>query len=448
MPLPQSRGPSPHADHWLEHLPRWIRESPAVAEPPRGAKIKRSTCLRVLEQMGHRGERDVAGNLIQIWGGEDLADAVGVHRRTLDRYLTYLESNGLAVVLARGGVIGGGDAGKGRSIANTWGLPGEPGGLDHLRVNRRGQTMKPTGDYDAHGRPIYAPDVTVPGANTMLWRSPEQPSPAEAGYLDAGQIGPARTTTTSKGGTGPSSGPVPYWPQASTPTGPRPHHQHHKNSAIDNGHGRSRGRRGGMRRRSGRGKAGRPSAIGHVHKRDLEHLGRLLSLYDDHLRRATERGESPIDRLTFVAGAKSVMRSYRHDNRCDPGRMFAENVRRRRWLFVTNGDEVAAQRELHQYDRRQAAAAAEPLDDERAPQPQPRRSEFPSGLPQQVTPDLVGRLIAQASRFAPNRKAAERGARTLARSLLKSAYDSAEFDAALEKHIRPEATNGEHTVAD
>lgn len=93
---------------------------------------------------------------------------------------------------------------------------------------------------------------------------------------------------------------------------------------------------------------------------DLTDLGRLLALHVDAVARGYI-GPSDDDRLRFVAMAEHVLRVGRLTDR--PA-AFAANIRKQRWLFISQGDEIAAQRRLteHLHGPQRSAGPIQPQD--------------------------------------------------------------------------------------
>lgn len=182
---PASPAYTPAPQRWHNHLPEWVLQHPVFTRPG----VENLTNRAVLQSIADACRRDAHGNLVGAYGGQHLIMRAGVSRETFFRARKRLEKAGLLVTIARGGVLGEGTEGPKRTIANTYGVPAWPGALDHVRARPREQAMRPTGERDRLGRPVYAPVVLTPGEQATLFKTRPLPTPDEAGYSRPGQIG-------------------------------------------------------------------------------------------------------------------------------------------------------------------------------------------------------------------------------------------------------------------
>lgn len=339
---------------WNNRVPDWVRRGDAVNAPPRGRKLAAATARAIVQGAADVGEADDAGNIVHIIGGLTLARACGVAMPTLNRYITYLVDAGVLVVMSRGGVLGLGQRAKKVSIANTYGIPAQPGSLDHRRVPRRRQAMRPDGLLQ-NGAVRYVPDVTTPGATATLWPKPEQPSPQQAGYPAAGQIVPASPV--------PRAGAPPGRERDTTPVSPGhyprvPGTRPPSSGTIRGINGKNHGRgacAADEKKRSAAGEQPSLPRCPHVQPRDLADVGRLLALFEACVERGVvERS----DRLHFAATAACALRVCREartagrtDKKWDPCLLFPYRINRRLWLLYGSRDEDVAQRWLADHDR-------------------------------------------------------------------------------------------------
>jgi hypothetical protein len=346
---------------WHNPVPAWVTVHPAVVKPPVGEKLNAATLRLVLQTIADAGTRDEAGHITGAVGGVNLARASGLAKRTLNRYITYLERHGLVVVLSRGGVLGLGRRGKQSSIANTYGIPAAVGALDQRRVRRRAQTMRPDG-RTPDGRTRYVPDVHIPGDQTTLWPQPEQPTPEQAGYHRPGQIGPRKLkqtpgaspgNTPNSGGGGRDTTPVSSGHYGSVP-GAHLHLLRPSPRVMVKNHGGAL-RAGGARKRAGKGAGKLPG----VELGDLTDTARLLALYQRCVALGVMAGD-PVSRLRFVAAAISARKVLKQNPPGNPCAVFASNVNRKHWLFITDSDEAAAQRLLITHNRRAPEVVPDP----------------------------------------------------------------------------------------
>lgn len=197
----------PELSRWHNHVPAWIWNDERIMHPPRGERLATATIVHLLQCAANAGDRDEHGSILNIIGGRRLAERAKVSRRTLAIYEKHLVEHGALVLLSRGGVLRDAPDPRstkpkpgGRNLANIYGLPAWPGALDHRRVKRREQTMRPTGEQFTRELkdgsrvtvPTFAPQIIRPGEQIEIWPRRHQPSPAEAGYHEPGaaRIGP------------------------------------------------------------------------------------------------------------------------------------------------------------------------------------------------------------------------------------------------------------------
>jgi hypothetical protein len=142
-------------------LPAWITAAPQFVTLRAGA---RATLLAIAAACRSSG---ADGSLLYAEGGVELARAAGISLRTLWRHIERLEALGFVVTIGRGGVF------NGRSLPNSYGIPGSCGALSGRRRKREVR-------YMVDGRP----QAIAPGAQAPLWgmEPPEPPeSPPESG---------------------------------------------------------------------------------------------------------------------------------------------------------------------------------------------------------------------------------------------------------------------------
>lgn len=111
------------------------------------------------------------------------------------------------------------------------------------------------------------------------------------------------------------------------------------------------------------GKLGKPN-IQHVTQTDLDDTGRLLELFDQAIRSKLVDGGQH-DRLRFVGAAEHA----RTIGSVNPPGLFAWIVRKRRWSYITDGDEDAANKRLkrHLYGDTSERAKESPRPKPRSP---------------------------------------------------------------------------------
>lgn len=357
QPARQSDGATSRAPRFRNRIPAWIAGSELYVTAP-GSKPRRleRTSRAVLEAIAdHCDPPNDRGNLLGAFGPVHLARAAGVSLATFWRHVKRLEKLGFVVCLARGGVQGAKRDGPKRIISNTWGIPGAPGSLDHLRARRREQTMRPTGDHDARGRPIYAPDISASGAQATLWRREQQPTSAEAGYSAPGRIGTDAPQGDQRGAI--LTRPPPRFD--TTPVSERhdgrvavTHHQNHDHTRDVKNHGVAasapRGDGGNPARTAGSGwgskrpRKGSRATIRHIEDVSiLSDTPRLLAL----LRQERARGATAATPVQWVAAAERAVRVTQREGG-DARALFADLVNRERWLFLAEEDLARARQRL------------------------------------------------------------------------------------------------------
>ena len=248
------------------------------------------------------------GTLIGAVGGARMLAAAGCSRRTLSRHLQRLERMGYVVCVGRRHRADGG------GYANVWGIPARRGGLERARRPRQMRRMV----RDERGR--YVPVVVEPNQQQELWPgSPRGPTKG----LPHGQTDTDPCVKLTLG----SVSNCPY-----TISG---YHGY-----LRQNHGAARSERDGKRK----------NRLRHVRREDLTDTTRLLALYAAAAR-AGVIGSSERERLRFVAMAEHALAAGQR-----PEALFAANVRRGRWLMITQADEDRAARrlKLHDYGERPA----------------------------------------------------------------------------------------------
>jgi len=342
MPQParQADGAPIGAQTFRNRIPTWITRSELYSVQGRSNRTSRTVLETIAD---HCDCPDAHGNLLGAYGTKKLAARAGVAVSTFWQHVKRLEGMGMLVCVARGGVQGEGLEGLKRILSNTWGIPGAPGSLDHLRAHRREQTMRPTGEHDARGRPKLAPEIICPGAQAMLWRRTRQPTSAEAGFSPPGAIGLGRPP-----------------PQIRTtpvrqPDDPRPaagHYQNHDHTRELRNHGVAAsappGNGGDPARTVGSGQAsqrprkGSGASIQHIEDAGvLTDTPRLLAL----LRRERARGGTKATPVQWIAAAERAVRVTQREGG-DPRALFADLVNRQRWLFLSEQDLAQARQRI------------------------------------------------------------------------------------------------------
>lgn len=131
MNLPQRS--AEERTRWHNEVPAWIRNDPRYVEL--GATVR-----LIVQEIADQCRPDGAGNLTCAFGGFALMERVGCAKSTFWARLRECEAAGWIVCLQRGRTV------NGHNYANQYGIPGQPGGLDHCRTRRRQQIMEPGAD--------------------------------------------------------------------------------------------------------------------------------------------------------------------------------------------------------------------------------------------------------------------------------------------------------------
>lgn len=133
--------PVPRSD-WQNPLPRWILDDPAFARLKPGSSM-------LLQAIANKANApDAHGNLMDCYGGKPLFDRAHLSRSAFFRNIRVLEASGFVVCTATGFKV------DGCTQANIYAIPGQRGGLDHLRVQRKLQRMVHVGGGVYHPQTI------------------------------------------------------------------------------------------------------------------------------------------------------------------------------------------------------------------------------------------------------------------------------------------------------
>lgn len=311
---------------WHNHLPPWIRHHEIFAVNSR----RNQTSRAVLQVIANSCDPpDAGGNLMFAIGGRKLAAKAGVQLRTFWRHVARLEEAGLIVTLSRGGQLGN------RNIANTYGVPGSPGSLDHRRARRRDQIMKLDGTTE-HGRPRYVPEIVVPGHQATLYPDPDLQQQVHQRRPHVGEALPAPPPAGQQKRPQPPSKhevvTLPPCPRDTTPVS-----QSHASITIDQragpgSHGSATtGRRDGARSPKVKPNAFGGPCIQHIpDEAFLRDTGRMRQRYATERRRGAVR----MSEENWLAVAEKAMRVVRNDGKGSAVRMFAAIVNREEFAFV------------------------------------------------------------------------------------------------------------------
>jgi hypothetical protein len=247
---------------------------------------------------------DACGNLRNAYGGQHLARAAGISRRSFWRHIEALQADGFLVQLSRGGYC------NGRPYASLWGIPGARGALDAERVCRVVVRLV----ADGHGKRHR---VTFADGEQLPLRGCEQ-------LPDKSQTG---------GGTSASL----THPQCHGGTPPSPHSETPRREKV---FGNSYVEEGGVPRRR-RGIA--------IVDRDFRDTAALLRLLD----RAVQAGlveASEADRLRFVSLAEHAIARVAAQGGRVPNLFAYLLYRPLCWSWITAAEEDRARLRLSRHD--------------------------------------------------------------------------------------------------
>lgn len=354
-----------------QHLPAWIYETAAW----QGLRQQHRATLQAVADCCDREQDDagrLTGNLVGCLGGKRLAERAGVSARTLTNHLNVLIEAGLVVPtfvpspramrMAR------------RSLANTYGVPGRPRGLEHKRAQQHKRPYSKRADGRAVPQHLEAGDQAelFDGPNTQgppPAQDPAHPTSAEHSRRDQAPL-------NTQGGPNTSEKLAPNFPtppaELSYPPGKtcRPNHTHAYPPVYKN-HG------GGASQSCGRdGRAKPPSAKSrrkprcpHVSNEQLRDMDALIALHQQCESRGVPGTGGEAGLQWIVCAAELAL-----DEADNPAAFFAWLVNREKKLRITQAVEDRARIKLSQHlhpEPEQAHPRGDVLPEHR-PMPKPR----------------------------------------------------------------------------
>ena len=259
---------------WRNLLPTWILQSSAYTSLRKEHRDFMQLCA-------NKCNRIADGSLVGVYGGTRLAKAAECSDRAMWRRIAKLEPLGFLVTICRGGSIGD------KNSANVYGIPVQPGALDHIRINRRKQQLVPGHDG------VFRLQILEPGDQATFWclsdlEPIKPPTTDEGGHVTLPKSD--MTPMSLKG----KSDMTPMSLKAKSVTLPYPY-----GIPLCKNHG---GAGSGFSKKSTKNKEPR---ITNVQAKDLEQMDRLMALYPQAIKRGW--ASSPEDGLhVFVAKACHV----------------------------------------------------------------------------------------------------------------------------------------------
>lgn len=308
-------------------LPAWITNDPQYHHRPMRAEHR-----RLLQEIADLSDPTPNGSLVGALGGQHLADRCGCSYRAFWRRLGRLQALGYVVVVCRGGMR------HKQCVANTYGIPGECGALDHLRATQQQMRMAP----DGNGR--WTPQITHPGDQPTLWQNPTTQPKSVTGVHEKCHGGsdtlPKKTESVTGGAD--TFGEKCHTTREKTgktgknQSGARRDASHRSGPSKNDSQKHSK-------THSSRVRLSKPR-ITDVKPADLQDTGRLLVLYDQAVLKGwampNEHGK-----VQFVAKAVYAQRKHRDKER-GPGPLFIAMLKAPLYDSVTGTDEDQATHRL------------------------------------------------------------------------------------------------------